>query len=328
VDLPLALRIALAAELRSRDSRELARATEVLVERYRGGREQGAALVRSEEEVAAYAAYRMPATYAALVAALGYIRDQWPGTTPTTLLDAGAGPGTGMWAAREVWPEIERVTMLERDARMLALGQRLAAHAPDAASAGAVWRQADLLGGWEVEPHDLVVCAYVLNEVPEDKRAAVVARLWAAARAGLVLLEPGTPAGFAVIREARRQLIAAGGTVLAPCPHDGECPLPENDWCHAAQRISRTRLQRVAKGGTLPFEDEKFSYVAVGHSPAPAIAGRVIRRPEIHTGRVVLQLCTPEGLRTEMVTRNADRARFREARDLAWGDALLPEDDG
>ena len=32
------------------------------------------------------------------------------------------------------------------------------------------------------------------------------------------------------------------------------------------------------------------------------------------TGRVVLQLCTPEGLRSEVVTRGADRATFRAAR--------------
>src|SRR5262245_10777938 len=103
MDLPPTLRNALAAELRSFDPRALARATEVRVERYRGEREQGAAILRSDEDVAAYAAYRMPATYAALVAALAYTRDQWPHTPPTTLLDAGAGPGTAMWAAREVW---------------------------------------------------------------------------------------------------------------------------------------------------------------------------------------------------------------------------------
>lgn len=326
MDLPRNLRDALDAELRRIDQKRLARLTEGLIARYRGERSGSDALLRSDEEVAAYAAYRLPATYAAVGAALAYLREQWPLDPPRSVLDVGAGPGTALWAARAAWPAIERASLLERDAHMLVLGQRLAAWASDPVVRTAHWRQVDVLGEWQAEPHDLVICAYVLNEIPDARRAELVARLWAAARAGLLLVEPGTPAGFGIIREARRQLIDAGGTVLAPCPHDGACPMPARDWCHFAQRFGRTQLQRATKSGTLPYEDEKFSYVAVARSPAPAIVGRVIRRPRFLTGRVVLQLCTPDGLRTETVTRGSCRSAYRAARDLGWGDALLPED--
>jgi ribosomal protein RSM22 (predicted rRNA methylase) len=210
---------------------------------------------------------------------------------------------------------------------MQALGRRLAAQATAPVVRDAVWRRVDLLSDWQSEPHDLVTCAYVLNELPEASRAELVAALWSATGAALLLLEPGTPAGFATIRAARAQLIAAGATVLAPCPHDLACPMPANDWCHFAQRLPRTRLHRDLKGGELPWEDEKFSYVAVARRPGAPIVGRVLRRPQLQPGRVTLQLCAPEGLRTEQVTRGKDRVAFREARDLVWGDALVPDNE-
>jgi ribosomal protein RSM22 (predicted rRNA methylase) len=327
MDLPPGLRAALDAELRGHDPRLLARATAHLSEAYRAQRTAEDGPLLTIDDIAAYAAYRLPATFAALVAALREVRDQWPGELPRTLLDAGAGPGTALWAAREIFPELERGTLLERDPRMIAFGQRLAAHATSPLIRDARWQRLDLSARWEAEPHDLVVMAYVLNEIPEERRAAVVDALRSRATGGLLLLEPGTPAGFAVIREARRQLLATGATVLAPCPHDADCPLPAGDWCHFAQRVTRSRVHRVAKGGTLGYEDEKFSYVAVAGTPAPAITGRVIRHPRIEPGRITLQLCTPDGLRTDTIARGRDRAAFRLAHGLRWGDALLPEEE-
>ena len=326
MDLPPDFRDALAVELGTIAPQRLARATTALVARYRRGRPApGGLFLRSAEDIAAYAAYRLPATFAAIAAALAQLRERWPGEAPRTLLDVGAGPGTAMWAAQAVWPSLEQIRLLERDERMIAFGGRLAARAHAPVLRQARWQRADLLTPWDTPGHDLVIAAYLLNEFPEQRRAAIVDALWSKATAGLLLLEPGTPAGFALIRQARQQLLAAGATVLAPCPHDRACPMPEHDWCHFAQRINRTRLHRYAKGGTLSYEDEKFSYVAVSRRGGSPIAGRVIRHPQILPGRVVLQLCAPEGLRTSVVTRSKDRAAFRRARDLHWGAALVPE---
>jgi ribosomal protein RSM22 (predicted rRNA methylase) len=328
MDLPLDLRDALDAELGRISPQRLARATAALVARYRTGRPApGVPLLDAADDIAAYAAYRLPATFAAIAAALAHLRERWAGEAPRSLLDVGAGPGTAMWAARAVWPALERVHLLERDERMIALGERLAARAHAPALRQARWQCADLLAPWDADGHDLVIAAYVLNELPEERRAAVIDALWSKAVGILVLLEPGTPADFARIRQARRQLLAAGATILAPCPHDRACPMPEDDWCHFAQRINRTRLHRHVKGGTLSYEDEKFSYVAASRQGGSPIAGRVLRHPQILPGRVVLQLCAPAGLRTSVVTRGKDRVAFRQARDLHWGSAL-PTDDG
>ncbi len=328
MEIPQDLRNALDAELAAITPKRLAGATAALSERYRTLRPaRGGLYLSSDEDVAAYAAYRMPATYAAIFAALVQLHDQWLGEPPRTLLDVGAGPGTALWAAQTVWPSLEDALLLERDERMIAFGQRLAARAQSPAIRDARWQQIDLQASWEAPSHDLVTAGYVLNELPEQRREAIIDKLWSRTTGALVLVEPGTPVGFGLIRQARQQLIEAGATVLAPCPHDGACPMPENDWCHFAQRINRTRLHRAVKGGTLSYEDEKFSYVAVSRAPRPSIAGRVLRHPQILTGRVVLELCTPEGLQTEVVTRSKDRHAFREARDLRWGDALLHEED-
>ncbi len=68
-------------------------------------------------------------------------------------------------------------------------------------------------------------------------------------------------AGFETIRKARTTLISMEEHILAPCPHQGPCPMTENDRCHFAERVERTSLHRKMKEGTLGYEDEKYSSV-------------------------------------------------------------------
>ena len=97
-----------------------------LSERYRAGRDGSTeTFLRSAEDIAAYMAFRFPATYAAVAASLTELRDQLPVWSPKSLLDVGAGPGTVMWAAAEIWPDIQSVTMLEREDGMIALGRQI-----------------------------------------------------------------------------------------------------------------------------------------------------------------------------------------------------------
>jgi len=52
--------------------------------------------------VAAYASSRMPACYAVLFRVFDELHLHLPHFAPRTMLDFGSGPGTAMWAAREV----------------------------------------------------------------------------------------------------------------------------------------------------------------------------------------------------------------------------------
>lgn len=319
MQLPHDLRLVLERELRQYDTRSLARVTAEISAHYRDPK--AGPRPRGPLAAAAYAAARLPATFAACAAVMRVLASQLPDFTPRTLLDAGAGLGAALWAATTIWPTLTRATLIEPDRDMTALGRRLAVGSSIPVIREATWFYADLTGPWDAPRHDLVTAAYVLGEVPEATRATIIARLWDCAEGALLLIEPGTPQGWAVIRFARETLRAVGAVIIAPCPHQNPCPLPADDWCHFAQRLTRERLQRLVKGAELGYEDEKFSYVAVARRPGSPIGARVIRHPVVRPGRIELTLCARDGLDRRTIARSAGAA-WRIARDLRWGDAI------
>jgi len=82
-----------------------------------------------------------------------------------------------------------------------------------------------------------------------------------AAKGLLVLVEPGTPAGYGRILRARDRLVGLGATLAAPCPHHAACPLTGEDWCHFSVRLPRSRDHRLAKGGEVPGFKPSHSFV-------------------------------------------------------------------
>ena len=140
----------------------------------------------------------------------------------------------------------------------------------------------------------------------------------------LLIVEPGTPAGWERMLAARRQLLDRGAHIVAPCPHALACPLVPPDWCHFAQRVARSRMHRLSKGGEVPWEDEKFIYLAVSRRPVQTPAARVIAPPQQASGQVALKLCQSDG--TADVVRLSKRhgAEYKRARRLDWGDRLPP----
>jgi ribosomal protein RSM22 (predicted rRNA methylase) len=329
-ELPPALAEALDDALADISPQDLHRASTRLSERYREQRPRGGPVARTDADIRAYAATRMPATYAAITASLEAVRVQRAGWQPRSLLDLGAGPGTGLWAAAGVWPGLVEATALEAEAGMLALGRRLAQAAP--ATLGTVrdvrWERASLPAALPGGPFDVVLLAYLLGELRPDDRDRVVdaaAQVTADPDGVTVIVEPGTPDGYARVVRARSRLIAGGGFVTAPCPHDGPCPIPENDWCHFSVRLPRSVAHRSAKQAALGYEDEKFAYVAVARRPTARADARIVRHPQTRPRVIDLELCTRDGLRTSTVTKS-DRERFRLARKARWGDAYPTEE--
>ncbi len=327
------LRAGLGRLLDGAGARRTAAAVERLVAGYRGG--GPAPALRDRDDVAAYAAYRMPATFQAVRAALRALAGAAPGWEPDSHLDVGGGTGAAVWAAAAVWPDGSRPTVvLDQAEPALAVGRELAAGAAAPAVRAAGWRRHPLgTAGSAWAPAGLVTVSYVLGELSEDVRRDVVADAARSARGGVVVVEPGTPEGYRRVLDARRQLVAAGFEVLAPCPHSAACPMAGTaDWCHFAARVQRSALHRRIKGGELGHEDEKFAYVAaarpdrVGGAPA---AGRVVRHPQLRKGQVLLRLCMAgEGLAGTTVSKRQG-PRYRAARDVRWGDAWPPpEGDG
>jgi ribosomal protein RSM22 (predicted rRNA methylase) len=317
--LPPELERALADATRGRGS---PRASADLTRRYRDTTQPPGPVARSPDDVGAYAVARLPATYAAIRVALDELRSRLPSFEPASLLDLGAGPGTAAWAADAAWPSLAHVTNVEPEAEMRRLGIEVARSAPSHAVAEADWLARSLPSGIPSARFDLVTLSYVLGEIDECDRPATVERAWDAAAHALVVVEPGTPAGYERMLHARDRLIELGATIGAPCPHDRACPLAgTGDWCHFAVRLARTRAHREAKDAQLGHEDEKFSYVVAARTRAPQAAARILRHPQIRRGHVLLEVCAPDGARAQTVSKR-EGDRYRRARKVAWGEDL------
>ncbi|PKA62852.1 hypothetical protein AXF42_Ash019435 [Apostasia shenzhenica] len=175
----------------------------------------------TEDETVAYIASRMPSVYSACHRVLREVRRRLPELSLSRVLDFGAGPGSALWAVREVWPRsLERINLVEPSKEMQRAAQSL-----------------------------------LRGEICSDEK-------------GIVL----------------KGLLRNGAFVVAPCSHDGRCPLENTSkYCHFVQRLERTSSQRAyklafvellllqrSKGEPLRgFEDEKFCFVALRRGKRP-----------------------------------------------------------
>jgi ribosomal protein RSM22 (predicted rRNA methylase) len=202
------------------------------------------------------------------------------------------------------------VTLVELEPEMLAAGRELL---PEAR-----WVPGDVTSARG--PADLILVSYVLGELKDP--APAVAHVWSQAADSVAFVEPGTPAGYRRVLDARTAVIGAGGRTVAPCPHDLPCPLPADDWCHFAARLPRSRLHRRAKGADLGWEDEKLSYAVLSREPVSPAAARIIRRPVPRSGYVDLVTSDTDGaVREHRIAKSAGPV-YRQARKADWGDAI------
>ncbi|MET8980471.1 small ribosomal subunit Rsm22 family protein [Streptomyces sp. NPDC004539] len=322
------LRTALDSLLHGLPPRQAAQAVDRLIASYRGATPTNAPILRDRADVAAYAAYRMPATFEAVCSALEAFAETVPEWTPGSLVDVGGGTGAATWAVESVWPGAREVTVLDWAEPALALGREIAA--ANSALSGVRWERARIGSALRIpEGTDLVTVSYVLNELTPADRSALLAGVSGAT--SVVIVEPGTPDGYARIIEARDALIASGHRIAAPCPHSGACPIVlGTDWCHFSARVSRSSLHRKVKGGSLPYEDEKFAYVAATRVPVTPATARVVRRPQIRKGQVLLDLCSagsPQGELGRTTVTKRHGGLYKAARDAEWGDAWPPPGD-
>ena len=154
----------------------MAKEVELLSAAYRG--EQRSRAARTPAQVAAYLAYRAPATFAAAAAVFRQVALQRPEWQPRSLLDVGAGPGVAAWAAVEQWPSLSELTLVEVEPAMIAAGRELL---PDAS-----WVEGDVAGARG--PAELVV---VVVRPRRARRTRRVAHLWAQAADTIVVRRAG-----------------------------------------------------------------------------------------------------------------------------------------
>ena len=320
-DLPAELRAALDVRLQGLSRSDAATRAAVISKTYRDG--GGSRAIKSGTDALAYALARMPATYAAVTASLNALRQITPDFAPKKLLDVGAGPGTATWAAAEAFSSLQSFDLIDANAALRAL-------ALDLANGSARFRAMNYAHGdaraalADAGAADLVVASYVIGELGDAERNALTDLMWAKTRGTLLIVEPGTPAGYQRILALREQLIAAGAHVAAPCPHERTCPLQPPDWCHFTQRLPRSQAHKQIKGAELPFEDEKFAYLSLTRAPVAQRPSRVLAQPVTTKIEVTAKLCKPDGLVIARVPHRA-KADYARARRWRWGDAVMEE---
>lgn len=184
MQLPSQLKDALQQLVQQLPGEELRRASRRLTEAYKA-EGHGDAMASKAERIA-YLAVRLPATYAAVRTALEEAGERIPGFVPGSVLDLGSGPGTALWAAREVFPSASRTMAVERDGELAKLGQALAEDSTW------LWELADVRTWTTTEKFDLVIASYSLGELTAAERKSVVGRAWNLCQGALVLVEPGT----------------------------------------------------------------------------------------------------------------------------------------
>ena len=321
-DLPAELKAALDGKLRGFSRSDAAGRAASISKTYRGGGNSGT--IRTEADALAYALARMPATYAAITASLNALVEIRPDFAPVSLLDIGAGPGTATWAAAEAFPSLKDFLLLDANDALRALALDLARDSTrlrnvsyERGEAGTALAKADAA--------DLIVASYMINEIGDAEQRALAELMWEKTLDTLLVVEPGTPAGYARIIALRDHLIGLGAHVAAPCPHDAKCPLQAPDWCHFTQRLQRSRAHMQVKGAEVPFEDERFCYVALMRALVESRrSSRVLAQPAVSKVEITAKLCTPEGLAVAKVPRRA-KADYASARRWRWGDAVIEQ---
>jgi ribosomal protein RSM22 (predicted rRNA methylase) len=311
--LPGELNEALARWMAEHGRGSLGASSRGLSEAYRKGQ------TSSHVSVAAYLTTRVPATFAANQAAQRALGAALPDFTPESILDIGAGPGVASWAAIEAWPTVSILTQCEQDKNFASLAATL-----NAESGLSVLAAAEIVLKSETTlpsdtNADLVVASYMLAELPQELMAQVAHRLWSRTSQVLLLLEPGTPQGFARLRAVRDTLLGQGAFVLAPCTHQNACPMAAKDWCHFKARVQRSREHMHAKGGTVPFEDEAFLYLILSRQSIAQTGARIIAPPVHSKPSTSLHLCDASGLHDEVIA-SRDKDTYKRAKKKTWGD--------
>ena len=312
MELPLNYKSKLESLLVGYPLKELKERSFALSEQYRSGENNH---ITDELSLKVYAVSRYPATFKAFYTALDYSLAHYNGEIKS-VIDVGAGSGAASLASL-LKLDLDKVTLLEKESQMIEIGKYL--FEGTEYSDKVCYQQIDVTKNIINKTCDMVVASYVLNELDDIGRINVVNQMWNMANKVVVIVEPGTPKGFKIIKQVRDYLISLGGHILAPCPHVQECPMLDSDWCHFSTRVMRSKLHKLLKGGDAPYEDEKFSYIAFSKEKCTACNSRVLRHPIINPGYVELELCSIDGIKKNKVTKK-EKDKYKTARKLSVGD--------
>ena len=277
--------------------------------------------ISSEIDVKVYSAMRYPATFKAFSDSLQYSLSHLDETNITSILDVGSGSAAASIACLYQLNHLNKIDLIEEEDVMINIGEYLLSKV-DTKCIDIKYHKMDIIkDDISSFKRDLVISSYVLNELVHTNIIKVIDKMWESTNKVMLVVEPGTPKGYEIIKLIRDHLVSKGGYILAPCPHMDKCPLPSNDWCHFSTRVARSKLHKTLKGGDAPYEDEKYCYIAFSKSPCIRCSNRILRHPQISSGLITLEVCSQYGLQTIKVTKK-DKELFKIARKAKVGEGL------
>ncbi len=284
--------------------------------------------IQGPGDALAYLGLRFPATYAQIAGALLQIQDRVPDWRPRSVLDIGCGPGTGIWAATSVWPDMTAAVGVDQDTHLLSLAEEIGSDAH--ISTKITWVQ-QTVARWtatvDTNTYDLIIVANVLNELPKGIKDDFFAALQQHSSGIVLLLEPGTPRGYAIIRSAAEKIVLKA-PLIAPYIHNTFVP-SEAYWIHFPQLFTRPdflrkirQSMRESSDMASDWEETKYSYVACGSVPMTTTYwGQAIGSVQKYRGYLTLPVLTADGVHTARVMKR-HKVEYAAAKRIRWGELI------
>ena len=315
--IPYLLEEAIEKEIQGIKIAELKEIAQNLSDRYMNKKRTGESLLSNDKEALAYSIMRMPATFCAVTVALSHTLNI-ANCNINTVLDIGAGTGAATWAINELIHPTD-ITCLEREEAMRNIGQSLMKYNSDMPNTQ--WIDEDITNLNIVNGADLIVASYIINELKPEERKKVIQKLLSLENKIILIIEPGTPEGFKNIKEIQKIALENGSYIIAPCTSQKICKLPENDWCHTTVRVERNKIHKILKSAEAPYEDEKFSYIAISKESLGTAKSRILRHPIIETGKITLKICTMGNIEQRIITKK-EKEIFKQVKKKKCGDTF------
>lgn len=284
--------------------------------------------IQKPTDCIAYLALRFPATYAQIVSALSHIQERFPTWQPKSVLELGCGPGTGIWAAKSVWPSVKTATGVDQEQLFLTLAEEIQYDAK--MQMDITWVKSSILTWLAAEDaatYDLIIVANVFNELTDEDRERLMQKIPLRSSGIVMLLESGTTVGTTHISNAARA-IAATAHLIAPYINNTFVESGER-WIHFSQRFQRPEFQRRVRQSmresslmASDWEDAKYCYVAWGNIPKQKpIWGQCIGSVEKQKGFLTVPVLTGEGIISARVLKR-NKADYNQAKNIRWGEIL------
>ncbi len=313
--------------LEGEDGVEIAKHVEILHKKYtHRDPNQQQKIVKDMHDVLAYLVLRSSATFAQIIGTLNQIKELSPDWQPQSLLDIGSGPGTAIWASKEIWPSIQTATCVDQEKNFLSISQEIIQKAGIEISMTPVFATVDKYIP-NNKKYDLVIISNTLNELSPAQQQATINKAISQCSGILVIIEPGTPAGCNTIQKIG-QNIPELMNIFAPYIQNSFVKNKET-WIHFSQKFIRTDYLRRARQQmreselmASDWEEAKFSYIAFStFEPTLQINSRLIGQPIKAKGYIEIPLLTKDEIKlTKILKRNKDE--YKKAKELRWGETI------